>query len=62
MAVNSRKPGALTLESVRKDVKGAYFLQTNQALLAQMLDNWLPNDLYWPTVFLDNLPFIVQYV
>ena len=56
MAVNSRKPGALSTDNIDKNVKGAYFLKTNQALLKQMLDNWLPNDMYWPTIFLDNLP------
>jgi len=25
-------------------------------LIQQMLGNWLPNDMYWPTVFLDNMP------
>lgn len=56
MAVNSRKPGTLALESVNRDIKGAHFLRTNQALLSQMLNSWLPNDLFWPTIFLDNLP------
>jgi len=56
MAVNSGKPGDLALENINKDIKGAHFLRTNQALLKQMLDNWLPNDLFWPTIFLDNLP------
>ena len=56
MALNSGKPGALALENVNKDIKGAHFLRTNQALLRQMLDKWLPNDLFWPTIFLDNLP------
>ncbi len=56
MAVNSRKPGALSLDNVNKNVKGSHFLQTNQALIRQMLDNWLPNDIFWPTIFLDNLP------
>jgi hypothetical protein len=25
-------------------------------LIKQMVENWLPNDIYWPTVFLDNMP------
>lgn len=56
MFLNSRKPDPLTLESVQPEVKGSFFVRTNQALIDQMLDNWLPNDLFWPTVFLDNMP------
>lgn len=56
MAVNSQKPGTLALENVNRDIKGSHFLRTNQALLSQMLNSWLPNDLFWPTIFLDNLP------
>jgi hypothetical protein len=56
MALNSRKPSYITLENVDPKVKGAYFVRTNQALVKQMMDNWLPNDILWPTVFLDNMP------
>jgi hypothetical protein len=56
MVVNSRKPGYLALQEVDKNVKGAYFVRTNQALVRYMSANWLPNDLFWPTVFLDNMP------
>ncbi len=56
MATNSRKPDAITLEAVDRNTKGAYFTKTNQALIKQMYENWLPNDLFWPTVFLDNMP------
>jgi hypothetical protein len=56
MVVNSRKPAVLKLEKPAKDVKGTYFVKTNQALLQQMIQNWLPNDLFWPTVLLDNMP------
>ncbi len=56
MAVNSRKPRSLAIEQVDKDIKGAHFLRTNQALIRQMFENWIPNDLFWPTIFLDNLP------
>ncbi|MBW1721661.1 MAG: DUF2333 family protein [Deltaproteobacteria bacterium] len=56
MALNSRKPGPLVLEDVDANVKGAHFIRTNQALVKQMLENWMPNDLFWPTVFLDNMP------
>jgi hypothetical protein len=56
MVVNSRKPGYLTIENVDRKVKGAYFTKVNQTLLKQMYENWLPNDLFWPTVILDNMP------
>jgi len=56
MAINSRKPDAITLENVDTNNKGAYFIKTNQALIRQMHENWLPNDLFWPTVLLDNMP------
>ena len=56
MAVNSRKPGYLTLDQGDKKIKGAYFIKTNQALIKQMYENWLPNDILWPTVLLDNMP------
>lgn len=56
MAINSRKPEAITLKNVDKNIKGAYFIKTNQALIRQMYENWLPNDLFWPTILLDNMP------
>ncbi|MFH1487699.1 MAG: DUF2333 family protein [Pseudomonadota bacterium] len=56
MAFNSFKPGFLKLEDVDRKTKGAYFIKTNQALIAQMQKNWLPNDLFWPTALLDNMP------
>ena len=56
MGINSRKPGYITLENVDKKMKGAYFIKTNEALIKQIYGNWLPNDLFWPTVFLDNMP------
>lgn len=56
MALNSRKPGSLQVEGADPKVEGSRFVRTNQALIERMLDNWLPNDLFWPTVFLDNMP------
>jgi hypothetical protein len=56
MVLASRKPGSLTLEGVDKRIKGAYFVRTNQALIRQMYENWLPNDYFWPTALLDNMP------
>lgn len=56
MVVNSRKPEPLTSIEYDAKVKGAAFVRTNQMLIQQMMDNWLPNDIYWPTVFLDNMP------
>jgi len=56
MVINSRKPDRLDLGTLDKHVKGAAFVKVNELLIEQMIDNWLPNDLFWPTVFLDNMP------
>lgn len=56
MAVNSRKPDRITLGAFDKNVKGTAFIRANQMLVEQMIHNWLPNDLFWPTVLLDNMP------
>ncbi len=56
MALNSRKPGELPVEGVERKTPGSFFVRKNQALIRRMADNWLPNDLFWPTVFLDNMP------
>lgn len=56
MIVNSRKPATLVVENVDKNVRGSYFIRVNQALISQMVKNWLPNDIFWPTVLLDNMP------
>jgi hypothetical protein len=56
MAVNSRKPGRLALTDVDTNVKGSAFIRTNEALVEQMVSNWLPNDIFWPTALLDNMP------
>ncbi|MCF8061657.1 MAG: DUF2333 family protein [Deltaproteobacteria bacterium] len=56
MVLNSRKPGTLEVGRIEAGVEGSRFVRTNQALIGQMLDNWLPNDLFWPTIFLDNMP------
>ncbi|MCD6562125.1 MAG: DUF2333 family protein [Deltaproteobacteria bacterium] len=56
MFINSRKPDKLTLPDVDKRIKGAAFIMTNQMLIKQMYENWLPNDYFWPTVCLDNMP------
>ena len=56
MVINSVKPSRITLIELDSNVKGAAFIRTNQALIEQMQKNWLPNDLFWPTVLLDNMP------
>lgn len=56
MDINSRKPDAVTLKNVDTNIKGVSFTRTNQALIRQMYENWLPNDLFWPTLLLDNIP------
>lgn len=56
MAVNSRKPGSITLGDLDPKIKGGAFVKTNQELIQQMSGNWLANDLFWPTALLDNMP------
>jgi hypothetical protein len=56
MIINSRKPDFLAQRPGDPKIKGTYFIKTNLALVEQMLGNWLPNDLFWPTIFLDNMP------
>ncbi|MBW2102200.1 MAG: DUF2333 family protein [Deltaproteobacteria bacterium] len=56
MAVNSRKPQRLTLEGTSGGVKGEAFIRVNEMLVEMMYKNWLPNDIFWPTVLLDNMP------
>ncbi len=53
---NSEKPSGINLGRLDTNVKGATFIKTNQALIEQASKNWLPNDLFWPTIFLDNIP------
>lgn len=56
MVFNSRKPGPLNLGKLDKRVPGVAFITTNELLIRQMHKNWLPNDLFWPTALLDNMP------
>ena len=56
MAANSTKPDRIILDNTDSKIKGAAFIRTNQKLIEQLYKNWLPNDLFWPTVFLDNMP------
>lgn len=56
MVINSAKPDRIILDDLDNMTKGAAFIKTNQSLIAEIRANWLPNDLYWPTVFLDNMP------
>ena len=56
MMINAAKPSRITLIELDSNVKGAAFIKTNQALIEQMQQNWLPNDLFWPSVLLDNMP------
>jgi len=56
MVINSAKPSRLASIGSDSNIKGAAFIKTNQALIDQMQQNWLPNDLFWPTVLLDNMP------
>lgn len=56
MFINSTKPDRITLGELDSNVKGAAFIKANQLLIEQMRRNWIPNDLFWPTVLLDNMP------
>ena len=56
MAINSKKPDRIIISNLDSNVKGAAFIRVNQILVEQMYENWLPNDLFWPTVLLDNMP------
>jgi len=56
MIINARKPDFLAQTPEDPKIKGTYFIKTNLALIEQMRANWMPNDLFWPTIFLDNMP------
>ena len=56
MVLASRKPAYLSLAGVDRKVKGAHFVKANQALIQKMYEHWLPNDYFWPTALLDNIP------
>jgi len=56
MWINSIKPDPLDLRELDTRVKGTAFVQANQILIDHMHHNWLPNDLFWPTALLDNMP------
>ncbi len=56
MIKNSIKPDPIDLSGVTENQKGIHFVKANEAIAEQMMNNWLPNDILWPTVFLDNMP------
>jgi hypothetical protein len=56
MVINSRKPQVHSLEGLDKRIRGAHFIKVNEMLVKDMTENWLPNDLFWPTALLDNMP------
>lgn len=56
MVINSGKPESHNLEGLDKNVRGVHFTKVNEMLIKDMADNWLPNDLFWPTALLDNMP------
>lgn len=56
MAINSKKPGPISMDDIDAKTKGAAFVIVNLALIEQIYMNWLPNDLFWPTALLDNMP------
>ena len=56
MAINARKPDRIALGPLDTSVKGSAFIKTNEILIKEMCENWLPNVIFWPTVLLDNMP------
>jgi len=56
MVMNSKKPQSHPMENLDKKIKGAHFIKINEMLIKDMADNWLPNDIFWPTALLDNMP------
>lgn len=56
MWLNSRKPNLIDSVPYDRAVKGSAFVNANLMLIEQMMGNWLPNDKFWPTVLLDNIP------
>ena len=56
MLINSKKPEYITLEDLDNQVKGTYFIKENLALIHRIEKNWMPNDIFWPTALLDNMP------
>jgi hypothetical protein len=56
MVIHSRKPEPFVVSDTDPSVRGSRFVHTNLLLIEQMYGDWLPNDLFWPTVFLDNMP------
>lgn len=56
MVKNSIKPDPVDISIIAGEKKGSYFVESNRILIKQMQDNWIPNDIFWPTVFLDNMP------
>jgi len=56
MAINSGKPDRIRFGNLDSKVKGDAFILKNKAMIQQMYMNWLPNDIFWPTVLLDNMP------
>jgi hypothetical protein len=56
MVLNSKKPDRLIIDKTATQAKGAVFIKVNEQLIEKLHDNWLPNDYFWPTIFLDNMP------
>jgi len=56
MIINAKKPDFLAQRPGDPKTRGTCFIKANLALIEQMRENWLPNDLFWPTIFLDNMP------
>jgi hypothetical protein len=53
---NYRFPSFFEPRKPPKDIPGWAFVTAIIDLGDQMFDNWLPNDIIWPTAFMDNRP------
>ena len=42
------------LETKESDRPGVHFTDTLIAITGEMKDRWLPNDMFWPSILLDN--------
>jgi hypothetical protein len=53
---NYRFPSFFDPPKAPNNAPGWTFVSTIVAMGDQMFDNWLPNDIIWPTAFMDNRP------
>lgn len=54
MIANYRFPQFFKVEPAKQPIVGLTSTRTLIAITEKMVDPWLPNDLFWPTILLDN--------